>query len=59
MQQLGDDARPTRLMRCAQPAPVIAVEKFVEKDVVLEMRIARELGVILQDGTLTVFSLQK
>lgn len=45
MQQFGDDARPTRLMRCAESASVVAVEKFVEQDVVAEVRIARELGV--------------
>ena len=59
VKQLGDDAGPTRLMRCAEAASVIAVEKFVEEDVVAEMRIAREFGVRFHRGSLTVRAFEK
>jgi hypothetical protein len=45
MKQLGDDARPSSLMRRAEAAPVVTVEKFVEENVIAEVRIAREFGV--------------
>ena len=52
MQQFGDDARPTGLMRRAKSASIVAVEEFVEQDVIAEVRIARELGVRFHRGAL-------
>ena len=45
MQQFRNDSRPASLMRCPEAAPVVAMEKFVEENVVAEVRIAREFGV--------------
>ena len=59
MQQFGDDARPTGLMRRAKSASIVAVEEFVEQDVIAEVRIARELGVRFHRGALAVFAFEK
>src|SRR5262245_11016976 len=48
MEQLGDEAGPAGLMRGAGAAPRIAVKIFVELQVVAEMRVALQLGVIAE-----------
>ena len=46
-------------MGCADATSVIAVEILMEQDVILELRIGRELRMIFQYGTLTIVSLQE
>ena len=46
---VGDQRAPAGLMRGAQPAAGVAVEVFVEQDVVLEVRIGLELVVVAED----------
>jgi hypothetical protein len=45
-------------VRCAEAATVVAVEILLEEDIVLEVRIACELGMIFQHGTLVVHALE-
>ena len=59
LQEFCHQTRPAGLVACAHATARIAMEIFVEQDVILEMRIRREFGVILQDRTLTVFAFQK
>ena len=46
-------------MRGAHAPPGVAVEIFVEEHVVTEMRIGRELGMILKCGTLAICTFKK
>ena len=46
-------------MRSAAATPGIAMEIFVKQNVILKMRIGRELGMILQDRPLTVLAFEK
>src|SRR5579863_8402022 len=39
LQQFRHQPRPPRLMACAKPRPIIAMEIFKEKDIILEIRI--------------------
>ena len=48
--EVGDEAGPARLVRRAAPAAIVAVEVFVEEDVVLEIGIALELSIPSEDG---------
>ena len=59
MKQLCNEAGPAGLMRGAHAAAAVAVEVLVEKDVVLEVRIGRELRMIFQGWTLTIVALQE
>ncbi len=59
LQQFCDQPSPAGLVRGANTAPAVPVEIFVKQNVVLEMRIAGQLGMILQHGPLTVRSTQK
>src|SRR5436305_11453079 len=43
LDEFGDEARPARLMVCAQPGAVVAVKVLVEQDQVLPVRIGLEL----------------
>ncbi len=58
-EQFGDQAGPAGLMRRADAAAGVAVKVFVEQNVILEMRVRRELRMIFQHGPLAVFALQK
>ncbi len=49
--QRGDDRRPPGLVAGAQAGAVVAVEVFVEKDVVLPVRIVDELARAAEDRT--------
>ena len=44
--ELGDEAAPAGLMRSAHAASAVAVKIFVEQNVVLEMRVGRELRMV-------------
>src|SRR5258708_40220861 len=46
---IGDQSAPTRLVRRAQPAPTLAVEIFIEQDVVLEVRVCLHLLLATED----------
>ena len=46
---IGDQPAPAGLMRSAKPAAIVAIEIFVEQDVVLEMRIGLQLVGIAED----------
>jgi hypothetical protein len=48
--KVGDEAGPARLVRRAAPAAIVAVEVFVEEDVVLEIGIVLELSVPSEEG---------
>ena len=48
--KVGDEPGPARLVRRAAPAAIVAVEVFVEEDVVLEIGIALELSIPAEDG---------
>ena len=54
MEEFGDEAGPAGLVRGAAAAAGVAVEIFVEEDVILEVRVAGLLGMVLQDGALAV-----
>jgi len=47
--KVGDEPGPARLVRRAAPAAIVAVEVFVEEDVVLEIGIALELPILSKD----------
>src|SRR5882724_436889 len=59
LQQLRHQSRPTRLMRCPDASPRIAMKIFMEQDVILEMRISRELGMIFQHWPLAISAFEK
>ncbi len=42
MDQIGHQAAPSCLVACSQPVPVIAVEVFMEEDIIFEMGIRLE-----------------
>ena len=48
--KVGDEAGPARLMRRAASAAIVAVEVFMEEDVVLEIGILLELSIPSEDG---------
>src|SRR5258708_9689050 len=48
---IGDQPAPTRLVRRAQPASSLAVEIFMEQDVVLEVRVRLHLLLATEDRT--------
>src|SRR6266568_7952716 len=48
---IGNQPAPACLVRGAQPASGIAVEVFVEQDVILEMRVRLHLLITAKDGT--------
>ena len=54
LKKLRDQSRPAGLVARADAAAGVAVEIFVEKHVVLEVRIGGKLGMILQRGALSV-----
>ena len=54
MEQLCHQARPSSLVGRSNTAAAIAVEVFVEKDVIPEVRIVRELIVVAEHGTAAV-----
>src|SRR5258706_15852339 len=47
---IGDQPAPTRLVRCAQPASILAVEIFMEQDMVLEVRVRLHLFATAEYG---------
>src|SRR5206468_11143744 len=59
LKQFRHESRPAGLMRSADAGTVVAMKVFVEQQVVFEVRIGREFGVILQHGPLTVFAFQE
>src|SRR6266849_5448656 len=54
LKQLCHQAGPAGLMGCTDATSIVAVEILMEQDVVLEVRIGRELRMIFQYGTLTI-----
>ena len=59
LKQFRHESSPAGLMRCADAAAVVAVEVFMEKNVVFEVRVGRELGVILEHRALTVVAFEE
>src|SRR6516165_1708767 len=57
--KVGDEAGPTGLMRGAASAAIIAVEVFMKKDVILELRIGLKLLVISENRASAVGTAQK
>ena len=51
MEQLCHQARPPGLVRRSDAAAAIAVEVFVEEDVIPEMRVVSQLIVVAEHGT--------
>jgi hypothetical protein len=47
---IGDQPAPTRLVRGAKPASILAVEIFIEQDVVFDVRIRLHLLITTEDG---------
>jgi hypothetical protein len=45
---IGDQPAPTRLVRGANPASILAVEIFIEQDVVFDVRICLHLLILLK-----------
>jgi hypothetical protein len=43
-------------MRCADAAAVVAMEVFVEEDVIFEVGIGREFGMVFEHGPLAVLA---
>src|SRR6516165_5286196 len=56
--KVGDEAGPAGLMRGAASAAIIAVEVFMKKDVILELRIHLKLFVISENRTSSVGTAQ-
>src|SRR5271169_3188053 len=54
--QIGDQGGPTGLMRGAKSTPVVAVEIFVEKNEVPEVRVRLQLGVVPENRPPTIVS---
>ena len=52
--KVDDEAGPARLVRSAASAAIVAVEVFVEEDVVLEIGIALKFSTPSEDGALAV-----
>ena len=59
LQQLGDQSRPAGLMRGADASPRIAVEIFVEWDVVPEMHVRLEFLIGSKHGPAALSVAQK
>src|ERR1051325_2675175 len=49
-QQRRDQPRPAGLVRCTDPGAVVAVEVFVEKNVITEVRVALQTRIVAVDG---------
>ena len=48
--KVGNEAGPARLVRSAASAAIVAVEVFVEEDVVFEIGIALKFSIPSEDG---------
>lgn len=59
LQQAGNEAAPTGLVRGPRPAPGVAVKILVKENVVLEMRVGGQLGMVFQNRALAVSALHK
>ena len=57
--EVGDEAGPAGLVRGAETVAVVAVEVFVERDVVPEVRVVLELGVAAEDRPAAVRAAQE
>src|SRR5262249_23408362 len=57
--QVGDEPRPTGLVRCATAAAIVAVEIFMEQDVILEMRIGLKFLVAAENRAPAICPAQK
>src|SRR6266508_1150912 len=57
--EIRDQSGPAGLVRCATATAIVAVEVFMEQDVVLEMRISLKFLVGAEHGTPAVGSAHK
>src|SRR5689334_13283917 len=58
-EQYRDQTRPTSLMRSANATAAVAVEVFVELNVVAKLRVFLVLGLVAQHGPATTFVAQE
>src|SRR5208282_4607980 len=59
LQELRNESGPARLMRRPHATARVAMKVLVEQHVVAEVRIAREFGVIFENGPLAISALQE
>src|SRR5207249_7354539 len=57
--KVGDEPGPARLVRSAAAAAIVAVEIFVEEDVVLEIGVGLQLCILSENGTPPVSTAKK
>ena len=57
--QIGDQPGPAGLVGCATAPAIVAVEVFMEQDVVLEMRIGLKFFVAAENRTSTIGTAQE